>query len=178
VPYDITKMKAWEIAEAAEKNLPTPDEWRERLGLARDEVIPYGRVCKLDFIKIINRLAQKPDGKYIEVTGITPTPLGEGKSTAVLGLIEGLGKRGLSVGGCIRQPSGGPTMNVKGTAAGGGNALLIPMAEFSMGLTGDINDVTNAHNLAMVALTARNAARAELHRRATGPAEPHASPGR
>ncbi len=155
MPYDTTKMKAWEIAEAAEKNLPTPDEWREKLGLARDEVIPYGRVGKLDFIKIINRLAQKPDGKYIEVTGITPTPLGEGKSTTVLGLIEGLGKKGLSVGGCIRQPSGGPTMNVKGTAAGGGNSLLIPMAEFSMGLTGDINDITNAHNLAMVALTAR-----------------------
>jgi methylenetetrahydrofolate dehydrogenase (NADP+)/methenyltetrahydrofolate cyclohydrolase/formyltetrahydrofolate synthetase len=66
-----------------------------------------------------------------------------------------MGKRGLNVGGCIRQPSGGPTMNIKGTAAGGGNALLIPMTEFSMGLTGDINDITNAHNLAMVALTAR-----------------------
>jgi methylenetetrahydrofolate dehydrogenase (NADP+)/methenyltetrahydrofolate cyclohydrolase/formyltetrahydrofolate synthetase len=155
MPYDTTKMKAWEIAEAAEKSLPTPNEWRDRLGLARDEVIPYGRVCKLDFIKVMNRLAQKPDGKYIEVTGITPTPLGEGKSTTTLGLIEGLGKKGLSAGGCIRQPSGGPTMNVKGTAAGGGNSLLIPMAEFSMGLTGDINDVTNAHNLAMVALTAR-----------------------
>lgn len=155
MPYDTTKMKAWEIAEAAERNLPAPDEWRERLGLARDEVIPYGRVGKLDFLKIMHRLADRPDGHYVEVTGITPTPLGEGKSTTVLGLIEGLGRKGLSVGGCIRQPSGGPTMNVKGTAAGGGNALLIPMAEFSMGLTGDINDVTNAHNLAMVALSAR-----------------------
>lgn len=155
MPYDTTRMKAWEIAEAAEKGLPSPDEWRERLGLARDEVIPYGRVGKLDFLKIMHRLADRPDGHYVEVTGITPTPLGEGKSTTVLGLIEGLGKKGLSVGGCIRQPSGGPTMNVKGTAAGGGNALLIPMAEFSMGLTGDINDITNAHNLAMVALTAR-----------------------
>ncbi len=155
MPYDTTEMKAWQIAEAAEKHLPSPEEWQDRLGLARDEVIPYGRVGKLDFIKIINRLAGRPDGRYVEVTGITPTPLGEGKSTTVLGLIEGLGRKGLSVGGCIRQPSGGPTMNVKGTAAGGGNALLIPMAEFSMGLTGDINDVTNAHNLAMVALTAR-----------------------
>ena len=155
MPYDTTRMKAWEIAEAAEKNLPAPDQWRERLGLARDEVIPYGRVGKLDFLKIMHRLADRPDGHYVEVTGITPTPLGEGKSTTVLGLIEGLGRKGLSVGGCIRQPSGGPTMNVKGTAAGGGNALLIPMAEFSMGLTGDINDVTNAHNLAMVALSAR-----------------------
>jgi formate--tetrahydrofolate ligase len=72
-----------------------------------------------------------------------------------MGILEGMGKRGLNVGGCIRQPSGGPTMNIKGTAAGGGNALLIPMTEFSMGLTGDINDIMNAHNLAMVALTAR-----------------------
>ena len=69
--------------------------------------------------------------------------------------MEGLGKRGMNVGGALRQPSGGPTMNVKGTAAGGGNALLIPMTEFSMGLTGDINDIMNAHNLAMVAMTAR-----------------------
>ena len=72
-----------------------------------------------------------------------------------MGLVEGLGKRGKNVMGCIRQPSGGPTMNIKGTAAGGGNALLIPMTEFSMGLTGDINDLMNAHNLAMVALTSR-----------------------
>ncbi|HEY82619.1 MAG TPA: formate--tetrahydrofolate ligase [Dehalococcoidia bacterium] len=153
--YDATKMKDWQIAEAAEANMPTPDEWRERLGLEKDEILPYGRVAKLDFMKIIERLKDRPDGKYIEVTAITPTPLGEGKSTTTCGLIEGLGKRGLNVGGCIRQPSGGPTMNIKGTAAGGGNALLIPLTEFSMGLTGDINDITNAHNLAMVALTAR-----------------------
>ena len=153
--YDATTMQDWEIAEAAEAGLPSPDEWRDRLGLEKDEVIPYGRLCKLDFLKIIDRLRNKPDGKYIEITAITPTPLGEGKSTTSLGLIEGLGKRGLNVGGCLRQPSGGPTMNIKGTAAGGGNALLIPMTEFSMGLTGDINDIMNAHNLAMVALTAR-----------------------
>jgi formate--tetrahydrofolate ligase len=69
--------------------------------------------------------------------------------------MEGLGKRGKNVGGVLRQPSGGPTMNIKGTAAGGGKALLIPMTEFSLGLTGDINDIMNAHNLAMVALNAR-----------------------
>jgi len=153
--YDATKMKDWQISEAAEANMPTPDGWRERLNLQKDEIIPQGRLCKLDFMKIIERLKDKPDGKYIEVTAITPTPLGEGKSTTTCGLIEGLGKRGINVGGCIRQPSGGPTMNIKGTAAGGGNALLIPMTEFSMGLSGDINDITNAHNLAMVALTAR-----------------------
>jgi methylenetetrahydrofolate dehydrogenase (NADP+)/methenyltetrahydrofolate cyclohydrolase/formyltetrahydrofolate synthetase len=153
--YDAVKMKDWQISEAAEKSMPTPDEWREKLGLQKDEIIPYGRLCKLDFMKIIERLKQKPDGKYIEVTAITPTPLGEGKTTTTMGILEGMGKRGKNVGGCIRQPSGGPTMNIKGTAAGGGNALLIPMTEFSMGLTGDINDLVNAHNLAMVALTSR-----------------------
>ncbi|RLC63565.1 MAG: formate--tetrahydrofolate ligase [Chloroflexi bacterium] len=153
--YDATKLKDWQIAEAAEENMPTIDEWRERLNLQKDEIIPYGRLCKLDFMKIIERLKGRPDGKYIEVTAITPTPLGEGKTTTTMGILEGLGKRGKNVGGCIRQPSGGPTMNIKGTAAGGGNALLIPMTEFSMGLTGDINDIMNAHNLAMVALTAR-----------------------
>ena len=153
--YDATKMKDWQIAEAAEQNMPTPDEWREKLNLQKEEIIPYGKLCKLDFMKIIERLKNKPDGKYIEVTAITPTPLGEGKSTTACGLMEGLGKRGKNLGGCLRQPSGGPTMNIKGTAAGGGNALLIPMTEFSMGLTNDINDIMNAHNLAMVALTAR-----------------------
>jgi methylenetetrahydrofolate dehydrogenase (NADP+)/methenyltetrahydrofolate cyclohydrolase/formyltetrahydrofolate synthetase len=153
--YDATKLKDWQIAEAAEENMPTPDEWRERLNLQKDEIVPFGKLCRLDFIKIIERLKGKPDGKYIEVTAITPTPLGEGKTTTTMGILEGMGKRGKNVGGCIRQPSGGPTMNIKGTAAGGGNALLIPMTEFSMGLTGDINDIMNAHNLAMVALTAR-----------------------
>ncbi|MDY6917216.1 MAG: formate--tetrahydrofolate ligase [Chloroflexota bacterium] len=153
--YDAVKMKDWQIAEAAGENMPSPGEWLDRLGLDKDEVIPFGKICRLDFLKIIERLKDKPDGKYVEVTAITPTPLGEGKTTTTMGILEGLGKRGKNVGGCIRQPSGGPTMNIKGTAAGGGNALLIPMTEFSMGLTGDINDIMNAHNLAMVALTAR-----------------------
>lgn len=145
----------WQIAAEAEKNMPKPYDWAERLGLLPDEIIPYGKVAKLDFLKIMKRLADKPDGKFIEVTAITPTPLGEGKSTTSIGLIEGLGKLGKLSGGCLRQPSGGPTMNIKGTAAGGGNALLIPMTEFSLGLTGDINDIANAHNLGMVALNAR-----------------------
>ena len=153
--YDAVNMADWQISEEAEKNMPSPDEWRDKLGLEKDEILPMGRLAKLDFLKIINRLQDTPDGKYIEVTAITPTPLGEGKSTTSCGLMEGLGKRGVNVGGALRQPSGGPTMNVKGTAAGGGNSLLIPMTEFSLGLTGDINDIMNAHNLAMVALTAR-----------------------
>ena len=153
--YDATKLADWQISEEAEKNMPTPEEWREKLGLKKDEMLPMGRLAKIDFLKVIDRLKDKPDGKYIEVTAITPTPLGEGKSTTSCGLMEGLGKRGVNVGGALRQPSGGPTMNVKGTAAGGGDSLLIPMTEFSLGLTGDINDIMNAHNLAMVALTAR-----------------------
>ncbi len=130
MPYDAVKMADWQISEAAEKNMPTPEEWRDKLGLEKDEILPMGRLAKLDFLKIINRLQDKPDGKYIEVTAITPTPLGEGKSTTSCGLMEGLGMRGKNVGGALRQPSGGPTMNVKGTAAGGGNSLLIPMTEF------------------------------------------------
>ncbi|MDD5311786.1 MAG: formate--tetrahydrofolate ligase [Dehalococcoidia bacterium] len=155
MPFNPLVMNDWQIAEEAEKNMPQPADWPDRLNLKKNEIIPYGKVARLDYASIMQRLKDKPDGKYIQVTGITPTPLGEGKSTTTCGLLEGLGKRGINAGGCIRQPSGGPTMNIKGTAAGGGNALLIPMTEFSMGLTGDINDITNAHNLAMVALTAR-----------------------
>ena len=111
---------------SAEENMPTPEQWRDKLGLQKDEIIPMGKLCRLDFMKIIDRLKDRPDGKYIEVTAITPTPLGEGKTTTSMGLIEGLGKRGKNVGGCIRQPSGGPTMNVKGTAAGGGKGPADP----------------------------------------------------
>ena len=153
--YDPTSMANWEISRAAEENMPTPYEWGERLGLTKEEIIAIGRLGKLSFLKIMDRLQNKPDGKYIDVTGMTPTPLGEGKTTTALGLIQGLARLGKSPGGCVRQASGGPTMNMKGTAAGAGNALLIPMDELSMGLTGDMNDVTNAHNLAMVAVTAR-----------------------
>ncbi len=152
---DPTKYADWQIAEEAMKTLPDVEWFREKMGLLPEEIIPYGKTPKLDFLKIMERLKDKPDGKYVEVTAITPTPLGEGKSTTSLGLIEGLGALGYNAGGCLRQPSGGPTMNVKGSAAGGGNALLIPMTEFSLGLTGDINDIMNAHNLGMVALNAR-----------------------
>jgi formyltetrahydrofolate synthetase len=153
--YDATKMADWQISEAAEEKMKSVAQLQAEMGLEKDEVMPYGRLAKLDFMKIINRLGKKADGKYVEVTAITPTPLGEGKTTTSMGLVEGLGKRKKNVGGCIRQPSGGPTMNIKGSAAGGGNAQAIPLTEFSMGLTGDINDIMNAHNLAMVALNAR-----------------------
>jgi formyltetrahydrofolate synthetase len=155
MPYDATKMADWQIAEAAEEHMKSIWQLGEEMGLQKDEVIGYGRVGRVDFMKIVDRLKNKPDGKYVEVTAITPTPLGEGKTTTSMGLIEGMGKRGWNVGGAIRQPSGGPTMNVKGSAAGGGNAQAIPLTEFSLGLAGDINNIMNAHNLAMVALQAR-----------------------
>jgi formyltetrahydrofolate synthetase len=110
--YNAVEMKDWQISEAAEVHMKTPEQWRDELGLQKDEMLPMGRLAKLDFLKIINRLQNRPDGKYIEVTAITPTPLGEGKSTTSVGLMEGLGKRGKNVGGALRQPSGGPTMNV------------------------------------------------------------------
>ncbi len=153
---DPTKMKDWEIAEKAQENMKTVYKIAEELNLEKMELLPYGHyVAKLDYLSILERLKDKKNGKYIEVTAITPTPLGEGKSTTTMGLIEGLGKLGKKVIGAIRQPSGGPTFNIKGSAAGGGLAQCIPLTDFSLGLTGDIDSITNAHNLAMVALTSR-----------------------
>ncbi len=153
---DPTKMADWQIAEEAEKTMKTVYQLGDELGLTKEELLPHGHyVAKIDFAKVLKRVGNKPDGKYIDVTAITPTPLGEGKSTSSMGLVEGLGKRGKNVVAAIRQPSGGPTMNIKGSAAGGGIAQCIPLTPFSLGLTGDINAIMNAHNLAMVALTAR-----------------------
>jgi formate--tetrahydrofolate ligase len=156
MPIDPTKHADWEIAEAAEANMKTVYELSEQLGLEKEELLPHGHyVAKLDFKKILDRLKDRPDCKYVDVTAITPTPLGEGKSTTTMGLTQGLGKRGINVIAAIRQPSGGPTMNIKGSAAGGGLSQCIPLTPFSLGLTGDINAIMNAHNLAMVALTSR-----------------------
>ncbi len=156
MPLDPTKHADWQIAEAAEKNMKTVYELGEKLGLEKHELLPHGHyVAKVDFKSVLERLKNRPDGKYVDVTAITPTPLGEGKSTTTIGLTQGLGKRGKNVVAAIRQPSGGPTMNIKGSAAGGGLSQCIPLTPFSLGLTGDINAIMNAHNLAMVALTSR-----------------------
>jgi formate--tetrahydrofolate ligase len=153
---DPTKMADWQIAFEAEKNMKKVQQLAEALGIKDEELIPYGHYYgKVDYRAIMERVKDRPDGKYIDVTAITPTPLGEGKSTSTMGLVQGLGKRGKKVTGAIRQPSGGPTMNIKGSAAGGGLAQCIPLTPFSLGLTGDINDIINAHNLGMVALTSR-----------------------
>ena len=153
---DPTKHADWEIAEDSEKRMKQIAEIAEKMGLTKEELLPYGHyIAKIDFKKVLKRFEGKPDGKYIDVTAITPTPLGEGKSTSTIGLTQGLGKRGKNVIAAIRQPSGGPTMNIKGSAAGGGLSQVIPLTPFSLGLTGDINAIMNAHNLAMVALTSR-----------------------
>ncbi|MEI8138797.1 MAG: formate--tetrahydrofolate ligase [bacterium] len=153
---DPTKMKDWQIAEAAEMTMKPVLQLAEELGLHESEVIMMGRqLAKIDQRAVMDRIGSRPIGKYIDVTAITPTPLGEGKTTTTIGLIEGLSVLGKTVTGAIRQPSGGPTFNIKGSAAGGGLAQCIPLAPFSIRMTGDIDSVTNAHNLAMVALTSR-----------------------
>ena len=150
------EMADWQIAEAAEANMKTIYALGEELGLEQKELLPYGHyVGKLDAKSILDRLKDKPYGKYIDVTAITPTPLGEGKSTTTIGLLQGLGFIGKKASAAIRQPSGGPTFNIKGSAAGGGLSQCIPLSDFSLGLTGDIDAINNAHNLAMVALTSR-----------------------
>ena len=156
MPLDPTKHADWEIAQDAEKSMATIYEIGERLGLTKEELLPQGHyIGKIDYRAVLERLKDKPNGKYIDVTAITPTPLGEGKSTSSMGLVQGLGKLGKKVSAAVRQPSGGPTMNIKGSAAGGGLAQCIPLTPFSLGFTGDINAIMNAHNLAMVALTSR-----------------------
>lgn len=153
---DPIKMADWEIAEAAEETIKPIKQIADELGLKDEELLPMGRnLAKVDYMKVLERLKDAPEAKYIDVTAITPTPLGEGKTTTAIGLIQGLGKLNKRVVGAIRQPSGGPTFNIKGSAAGGGLAQCIPLTPFSIRLTGDIDLITNAHNLAMVALTSR-----------------------
>ena len=153
---DPRKHKDWQIAEVAEADMKPIEQVAKELGLVEEEIIPHGTgFCKVDQMHVRNRLAKSPRGKYIDITAITPTPLGEGKTTTTMGLVQGLGKIGKKVSAAIRQPSGAPTFNIKGSAAGGGMSQCIPLSPFSLGLTGDIDAITNAHNLAMVALTSR-----------------------
>jgi methylenetetrahydrofolate dehydrogenase (NADP+)/methenyltetrahydrofolate cyclohydrolase/formyltetrahydrofolate synthetase/formate--tetrahydrofolate ligase len=126
-----------------------------RAGIPQEFIEPYGSVkakVKLDILQV---LADKPNGKYIDVTAITPTPLGEGKTTTSVGLTQALGLIGKKVFLCIRQPSMGPTFGIKGGAAGGGYSQVIPMEEFNLHLTGDIHAVSIANNLLAAAIDAR-----------------------
>ena len=118
-----------------------------------DEVGTYGRyIAKIDAPAILERLKDRPNGRYIDVTGITPTPLGEGKSLTTVGLSMALNYVGKPTIGAIRQPSMGPMFGIKGGAAGGGYSQVIPMESFNLHLTGDTHAVALAHNLLAAAV--------------------------
>ncbi len=140
VPSDL------EIAQAAEI-LPIV-EIAKKMGLKEDEIDLYGKYkAKIDFEKVLERLKDKPNGKYIDVTAITPTPLGEGKTVTSIGLTESLAKIGKNVVLTLREPSMGPVFGIKGGAAGGGYSQVIPMEDLNLHFTGDIHAVTAANNL-------------------------------
>jgi formate--tetrahydrofolate ligase len=127
---------------------PIADVARD-LGLADEEIEPYGRTKAKVTLGAIRRLeSERPRGKYVVVTAITPTPLGEGKSTTTVGLAQGLNHLGHKAAVCIRQPSLGPVFGIKGGAAGGGYSQVIPMEDFNLHLTGDVHAIGAAHNLA------------------------------
>ena len=132
------------------------------LGLAADELELYGPIKAKVTLEAIKRLeAERPRGKYVVVTAITPTPLGEGKSTTTVGLAQGLNRIGKRASVNIRQPSLGPVFGIKGGAAGGGYSQVIPMEDFNLHLTGDVHAIGAAHNLA-----------GRLHRQQPPPQEP------
>jgi len=124
-------------------------------GILPQELEPHGDVKAKVKLSILDRLASRPNGKYIDVTAITPTPLGEGKTTTSVGLTQAMGLLKKNVFLCLRQPSMGPTFGIKGGAAGGGYSQVIPMEEFNLHLTGDIHAVSIAHNLLAAAIDAR-----------------------
>jgi formate--tetrahydrofolate ligase len=124
----------------------------EQVGLTPDDIDLYGKYKAKVHLDVRDKLKDRPSGKYIDVTAITPTPLGEGKTTTLVGLAQGLGRIGKKVFACIRQPSQGPTFGIKGGAAGGGYSQVIPMEDFNLHLTGDIHAVSAAHNLLAAAI--------------------------
>ncbi|XP_062407228.1 monofunctional C1-tetrahydrofolate synthase, mitochondrial isoform X1 [Sardina pilchardus] len=128
----------------------------QEIGLLPEELELYGRSKAKVHLSLLHRLTYQPNGKYVIVAGITPTPLGEGKSTVTIGLVQALSAHlRLNSFACLRQPSQGPTFGVKGGAAGGGYAQVIPMEEFNLHLTGDIHAITAANNLLAAAVDAR-----------------------
>src|SRR5574341_462867 len=148
VPSDI------EIAQEAK--LKPVLQVAAELGIRPDELELYGPYKAKVKLEILERLKNRPNGKYIDVTAITPTPLGEGKTTTTVGLSQALGAHlGKKVMTCIRQPSQGPTFGIKGGAAGGGYSQIVPMEDFNLHLTGDIHAITAAHNLCAAALDTR-----------------------
>ncbi len=150
VPTDI------DIAQAQMANAKPITKVAEELGLLEEELEPHGKYMAKVSLSVLERLKDLPDGKYVDVTAITPTPLGEGKTTTTVGLSQALGAHyGKNVFTCIRQPSQGPTFGIKGGAAGGGYSQIIPMENFNLHLTGDIHAITAANNLMAAAIDTR-----------------------
>ncbi|MCE9645091.1 MAG: formate--tetrahydrofolate ligase [Chloroflexi bacterium] len=148
VPSDI------EIAQASD--IKPIMQIAQELGIRPDELELYGPYKAKVKLEILDRLKNRKNGVYVDVTAITPTPLGEGKTTTTVGLSQALGAHlGKTVITAIRQPSQGPTFGIKGGAAGGGYSQIIPMEDFNLHLTGDIHAITAAHNLTAAALDAR-----------------------
>ena len=142
-----------DIAQAAE--LKPIEEIAANLGVDRADLELYGDYKAKVKLDVLEKTKDRPSGKYIDVTAITPTPLGEGKTVTTIGLSQGLQYIGKNVCTCIRQPSQGPTFGIKGGAAGGGYAQVISMEDFNLHLTGDIHAVGAAHNLLAAAIDAR-----------------------
>jgi len=144
-----------DLAIAQEAKLKPITQIAAEAGINKDELEPFGAWKAKVNLDILERLKDRPGGKYIDVTAITPTPLGEGKTTTDIGLTQALGKLGKKAMTCIRQPSQGPTFGIKGGAAGGGYSQIVPMEDFNLHLTGDIHAVGAAHNLIAAAIDAR-----------------------
>ncbi|XP_017777059.1 PREDICTED: C-1-tetrahydrofolate synthase, cytoplasmic isoform X2 [Nicrophorus vespilloides] len=148
VPNDITIARAQEPKDIS--------QLAQEIGLSKSEVSQYGSKKAKISLSVLKRLQHQKDGKYVVVAGITPTPLGEGKSTTTIGLVQALcAHKNRNTFACLRQPSQGPTFGIKGGAAGGGYSQVIPMDEFNLHLTGDIHAVTAANNLVAAQLDTR-----------------------
>src|SRR5947208_10713743 len=141
--------------EIAQSATPRPiQEIAEAAGLLPEEVEAYGRTkAKVD-LSVMERLADRPDGRLVVVTAITPTKAGEGKTTTSVGLTQGLGQIGRSVLLCMREPSTGPVFGIKGGGTGGGYAQVLPMEDINLHFTGDFHAIAGAHNLLAAALDA------------------------
>ncbi|MCS7040447.1 MAG: formate--tetrahydrofolate ligase, partial [Anaerolineae bacterium] len=159
MPHKLTDLKrpVPSDIEIAQSVTPIPiRQIAEEAGLLPEELELFGNYKAKVHLEVRERLADRPNGKYILITAITPTPLGEGKTTTTVGLSQALGAHlGKKVFTCVRQPSQGPTFGIKGGAAGGGYSQIIPMEDFNLHLTGDIHAITAANNLLAAAIDAR-----------------------
>ncbi len=136
-----------DIEIAREAKMQPIGEVASKVGIPADALVPYGTTkAKISF-DFINSLKDRPDGKLILVTAISPTPAGEGKTTTTVGLGDGLNRIGKRAMSCLREPSLGPCFGVKGGAAGGGYAQVVPMEDINLHFTGDFHAITSAHNL-------------------------------